>query len=96
MKLSYHAAVQREVDDACCWYDERKEGLGNEFFQEFERVLEKIAENPQAFPLTPFGRRKAQLKRFPYAIAYRVLPDRVRVLSVHHDKRHPAYGEGRR
>lgn len=96
MKLSYHAAVQREVEDACCWYDERKEGLGNEFFQEFERVLEMIEENPQAFPLAQLGRRKAPLKRFPYAVAYRVLPDRVRILAVYHEKRYPSYGKGRR
>jgi hypothetical protein len=46
VRLSYHRAVQRETDDACIWYDERKEGLGDEFFQELESVLEKIAQNP--------------------------------------------------
>ena len=95
VKFSYHPAVKREVNDACCWYDERKEGLGNEFFQEFERALAKIAANPQAFPLAPFGRRKAPLKRFSYNISYRVLSIRIRILSVHHDKRHPSYSDGR-
>ena len=96
MKLTYHRAVQREVDEACCWYDERKTGLGDEFFQELERVMGLIEMNPQSFPPAPFGRRKAHLKRFPYAICYRILEDRVRILSVCHDKRHPSYGRGRK
>lgn len=44
MKLTYHIAVQREVDDACAWYDERKDHLGDEFLQEVERVLARIAD----------------------------------------------------
>ena len=96
MKVTFHRAVQSEVGEACDWYDERKPGLGDEFFQETERILGLIGANPQAFPPAPFGRRKAHLKRFPFAICYRVLPDRVRILSVHHDRRHPSYGSGRR
>lgn len=96
MKLTYHRAVQREVEEACDWYDERKAGLGDEFFHELERVVGLIEANPQSFPLAPFGRRKAHLKRFPYAICYRVLADRVRILAVHHDKRHPSYGVWRK
>lgn len=88
--------MQREVDEACRWYDERRDGLGDEFFQEAERVLARIAENPQQFSTHTHGRRKAHLKRFPYGIYYRVLPDRVRILSICHDKRHPAYGARRR
>lgn len=65
MRLSYHRAVQRETNDACTWNDERKDGLGDEFFQELERVLEKIAQNPKAFPHSSFGRRGARLNRFP-------------------------------
>lgn len=44
MTLSYHGAVRREVEEACDWYDERKDGLGDEFFQELEAVLVLIAE----------------------------------------------------
>jgi toxin ParE1/3/4 len=94
--LRYHRAVQQEVEEICGWYDERKARLGDEFFQETERVLGLIEANPQAFPLASSGRRKAQLKRFPYAIFYRILPDRVRILAVCHDKRHPSYGIGRK
>ena len=32
------------------------------------------------------------MKRFPNTIFYRIHPDRVRILSIRHDKRHPNYG----
>ncbi|WP_265595141.1 addiction module protein [Haloferula sp. BvORR071] len=32
VRLVYHHAVGQEVDDICAWYDERKGGLGDEFF----------------------------------------------------------------
>jgi plasmid stabilization system protein ParE len=96
VKITYHQAVRQEVNDACAWYDERKDDLGNEFFQELERVLESIRVNPQSFSLASFGRRKAHLKRFPYTISYRASQDQVRILSVHHDKRHPTYAVRRK
>jgi plasmid stabilization system protein ParE len=96
MTLSYHGAVRREVEEACDWYDERKDGLGDEFFQELEAVLVLIAGNPQAFPKASEGRRKGSLRRFPYAVYYRVLADRVRILAVVHDRRHPLQGSRRK
>ena len=95
MRLSYHRAVQQEIDDACTWYDERKENLGDEFFKELEGLLHRIASNPEAFPLAAFGRRRANMKRFPYAVCYRFLAERVRVLCIHHEKRDTSYGAER-
>jgi toxin ParE1/3/4 len=94
--LTFHRAVQQEVTEACEWYDARKEGLGDEFFQELEDVLDLIRKNPQGFPLASLGRRRARLKRFPFAVCHRILSDRVRILVVHHERRHPSYGLGRR
>ncbi len=88
--------MQAEVNEACNWYDERKDRLGDEFFQAVESVLASIGKNPQAFPLANAGRRKAPLKRFPYTNFYRIHPDRVRILSIRHDKRHPNYGSLRK
>ncbi len=96
MILRFHVAVQREVDEACLWYDERKDGLGDELFQEIERVLALIAENPKFFSPHTHGRRKAPLKRFPYGIYYRVFEDRVRILAILHDRRRPDYAIRRR
>lgn len=96
MRLCFHLAVRREVSEICDWYDERHDGLGNEFFQEVERVLNVISSHPTFFSPHTRGRRKAPLKRFPYGIYYRILDDRIRVLAICHDKRDPNYGAHRR
>jgi plasmid stabilization system protein ParE len=93
--LTFHKSVQREVQDICRWYDERKDRLGDEFFSELERTIELISANPRRFSPASFGRRKAHLRRFPFAIYYRVHSDRLRVLAVVHDKQHPLHAKDR-
>lgn len=83
--LTFHKFVQREVEGICQWYDERKDRLGDEFFAELERTVKLISDNPLRFSPASFGRRKAYLKRFPFAIYDRVHSDRLRVLAVVHD-----------
>tara|TARA_R110002049_G_scaffold160236_2_gene325321 strand:- start:2640 stop:2936 length:297 start_codon:yes stop_codon:yes gene_type:complete len=98
MKLSFNPRVNRDVADAADWYDTRREGLGDDFYQEVEAMLEQILDNPKGFP---FGSnsteiRKASLRRFPFGILYRQSSESIRVLCVRHNKRHPHYGTNRK
>lgn len=97
MKLSFHPLVQREVNDAVRWYEDRSNGLGDDFFAKFSTTLAIILANPEAngFWLESKTVRRAKLKRFPFAALYEIRPGKVRVLCVRHDKRHPSYGMGR-
>jgi plasmid stabilization system protein ParE len=78
------------------WYESEEPGLGLEFAAELSRALEVVAENPLAWPLwpgTPPTRniRRFFLTRFPFSIACMVQSDRVVVLAVAHQRRHPNY-----
>jgi hypothetical protein len=97
MKLTFHHLVQHEVNDTVRWYEEQSEGLGDDFFVKFESALRAIQLNPSgnAFWLESTTVRRAKLKRFPYAVLYKAYPDKVRILCVRHDKKHPRYGMGR-
>lgn len=92
MKIVYHEAVQRDIDDAWRWYEDASPGLGDEFFDEFLSVIEGIRNNPQRWAFSTRGRRMALFCRFPYRLLYRVESERVKVLVVMHQKRHPAFG----
>lgn len=46
--------------------------------------------NPSRFGFTEGDIREGLLGRFPYAIYYRVLADRIRVLAVYHTARDPS------
>ena len=97
MKLSFHRLVQPEANEAARWYEDQKEGLGDDFFLKLTQALNQISENPQRFGfwLESQSVRRAKLKRFPYAILYEIRPGKVRILCVRHNKRHPAFGRGR-
>lgn len=88
-----HVVFRPQAEDEALevrrWYDGRRAGLGGEFGVEVDRVVERIAENPLAFPREHKETRRAVLHRFPYAIYFRIAEETVVVLAVH-GRQHPA------
>jgi plasmid stabilization system protein ParE len=98
MKLTFHPRVQREANEAVCWYEEQKHGLGDDFFAELQHALAQAASKPEQFSfwLESATVRRVKLRRFPYDVLFEIRPGKVRVLCVRHEKRHPSFGMGRR
>lgn len=90
LPLDFQPAVRDEIYCAHDWYEQRKAGLGGEFLDEVQRVLAEITANPARYGFADGDIREGLLHRFPYAIYYRVLADRIRVLAVFHAARDPA------
>lgn len=95
LPLDFHPAVRDEIDDAHDWYEQRRSGLGRDFLDEVERVLAEITANPSRYGFADADVREGQLNRFPSAIYYRVLADRIRVLAVYHTSRDPSRWQSR-
>jgi plasmid stabilization system protein ParE len=95
LPLDFHPAVRDEIDDAHDWYERRQSGLGGDFLDEVQRVLAEIQANPSRYGFADGDIREGLLHRFPYAIYYRELPDRVRVLAVYHTAREPSRWQSR-
>ena len=96
MKLQIHPKAVAEYEAAATYYESCEEGLGAEFSNEVEEHLATMLETPGVWPLWPntppkLGMRRFRLHRFPYAIAYRVEGDTLRVYSVAAYKRTPGY-----
>lgn len=72
-----------EALEARSWYENRRPGLGAGFAIAVDALVKRIVENPEAFPLVRGDTRRAALRRFPYAIYFRLLGDDVIVLAVH-------------
>lgn len=89
MRVVFTAAADEELVAACTWYEQEREGLGDQLFTEVSRLLAVIAEHPLRFRVVRHSLRRALVARFPYAIYYRVLGDTVTVEGFLHGSRDP-------
>ena len=98
--VQFEDEADAEYRDAGRWYDERRAGLGVEFFDAVDATLAQIVRLPRAgarVPRVPIDLpvRRAPVKRFPYHVIYLDLKATIRVLAVAHDRRRPAYWKSR-
>jgi plasmid stabilization system protein ParE len=95
LPLIFQAGVREEIDDAFAWFERQRGGLGEEFLEEVEAVLDHIRLNPELHPPTYRSVRHARVKRFSYAVHYRLEPERVLVIAVHHGRGDPKRWQSR-
>lgn len=88
-KASFHPVAQQELIEAALWYDEQRPGLGDEFIDTVVARVNDLRDDPQRFPTAYGDVQQAILRRFPFAIYYRNMEDRILVLSVFHSSRNP-------
>jgi len=86
----------QELADASLWYEHERQGLGEEFVEAVERLLEAAQSNPQHFHVVLPPIRRLVLKRFPYLLCFYERPRQIVVLSIHHAKRDPEIWKNRR
>ena len=79
----------RESNEAFLWYEDQQPGLGDRFRSDLERVLDRIADAPAQFPVVERSVRIARLTVFPYTVYFDFRENRVAILSVLHQRRHP-------
>ena len=91
MTIRFRSEAASDVWLAREWYDAQRPGLGDEFVQALERVIDLIANLPEAFPEIAVGVRRALLARFPYAIYYRLDSVIIDVIACLHTRRSPSH-----
>ena len=96
MTAVFHPDVQQDVSRILRHYDRINPRLGDEFWTELLAFVEKAATHPQRFHFDANGRRRVNLKRFPFHILFREIPGAIRILVVRHNRQHPQTGEHRR
>jgi plasmid stabilization system protein ParE len=93
--VEYHPAIESELLRVRRYYESKVPGLGVEFITEFEQHVLQIVATPERWRIIERDIRRVLMKRFPYVIYYRALPDRVRVTVIKHQRRHPSLGSFR-
>ena len=95
MLVSFHDLAKVELNEAAQYYERESPGLGDAFVTEVERCTDAIVRYPGAGLVVHGSIRRRLVRRFPYALLYRVKPAGIRVLAVMNLKRRPAYWVGR-
>lgn len=91
------SAAQQDVATAKEWYAEQLvPDLDLRFQHELEQALKKIESFPAGFQIVHRDIRKTNLHRFPYSVFYHSRGDRLYVLAILHQARHPRVWQRRR
>jgi plasmid stabilization system protein ParE len=100
LAVRFEDEAEAEYRHAGRWYEERRTGLGLEFFDAVDAALSQVVRLPRAGARVPrvsadLSVRRAPVKRFPYQIVYLEAPEAIRILAVAHDRRSPGYWKHR-
>jgi toxin ParE1/3/4 len=87
--LIVNPEAEADMADAKLWYDNLRPGLGDEFLLGVENTFEGIQRMPELYGKVFQDLRLALLRRFPYAIVYRMDEDQITVVAVYHTSRDP-------
>ena len=93
--IRFHPAADEELLDATEWYVERSATAAAGFVREIEHALARIAEAPERYPVTRFGRRRFVLLNYPYDVVYRIVRNEIEIIAVSHHARRPGYWRNR-
>ncbi|HYV75202.1 MAG TPA: type II toxin-antitoxin system RelE/ParE family toxin [Candidatus Binatia bacterium] len=98
--LRVEDAARNELRAIVAWYEDRRSGLGGEFFGDVERTLQLIERHPQLGVSVPRvaverGTRRLPLGRFPYTIVYRETEVEIQIIAFAHNNRKPGYWSSR-
>jgi plasmid stabilization system protein ParE len=89
MVVLIRPAAAADIDDAFVWYERQRPGLGEEFLEAVRAALGDIAAYPVLNPVIYRNTRRVLLRRFPYAVFYRVYDKTVVVVACMHGHRNP-------
>lgn len=87
----FHRQAEAEYADAAEYYARLDPELGRRFYDEIERHIRDIRQQPERFRLLDAPIRRHFSQVFPYAVLYIDQPDRVLIVAVMHMKRRPGY-----
>jgi toxin ParE1/3/4 len=96
VKIRTLSAAEDELVEGALWYEDRQDGLGERFIDEYQDAILRILSGPASYARLETTRsrrnlRRCFLQRFPYYVAYELFTDEIVILAVAHTKRRPNY-----
>jgi len=95
LALEYLEEAVVEAAAAASWYAARSATAAAGFAAELEAAAGAIQTTPEAWPPYVHGTRRYLLRRYPFAVVFRVERTRVLVVAIAHGHRRPGYWRDR-
>lgn len=96
MKIEFHDAALRELEETTSYYRNQSKTLGRDFFKKAETAIRKAALHPRRGRHLDNPRlRAAEVRRFPYRVIYAIGDDSIFILSILSTKRREDYWKER-
>jgi plasmid stabilization system protein ParE len=91
MRVVYHPAAVRELQEIVYYYEAHLIGLGIDFLDELQRLENYLIEFPESG--TPYlnSYRRILFVRFPYSLFYRLQKKQIEIMAIAHQHRRPGY-----
>jgi toxin ParE1/3/4 len=86
-----HPEAEAEIDATATVYEAQRSGLGASFVAAVEQAVSFLRTYPEAGAPIDRSFRRVLVRRFPYAVIYRLDPDGAFVVAVGHVRRRPGY-----
>ncbi len=95
MTLKFHSEAKIEFIETAEYYEEQVVGLGDDFIDEVEKVLDVIEQYPLSGTNISNTERRFLVSRFPYGIIYSVAEELITIFAVMDLRRKPGYWKSR-
>jgi plasmid stabilization system protein ParE len=98
--MSYLTQVSPEAEEdirsAAMWYESKRKGLGIEFVDRVDKVIERLSRHPEIHAKTYLDVRQTLVRKFPYTVCYGFENEAVEIIAVFHAHRDPQAWQLRR
>lgn len=95
MNVIYHPEAEEEMIVAANYYENEVNGLGIKFLDDLDQTVEEIVKSPETWITLGGNIKRHQFTHFPFAILYRILDSKIRILAVMNLHREPNYWQTR-
>lgn len=86
--------AEKGMTEASLFYQAASSGLGNDFLDDVQRVVDNLCEDP-LLGCAVARNLRMMLHRFPFSVIYSVEVDLILVVAVAHYSRRPGYWQDR-
>src|ERR1700737_2576238 len=87
--------AEEEMTEASVFYEAASIGLGSDFLDDVQRVVDVLREHPTSGYVVGQGLRRTLLRRFPFNLFYSIETDGILVVAIAHQRRRPDYWKDR-